>query len=636
MDAHLMNIRQTAAPVAAAVLLVLALCFPAWQAAASADEAGFTLTKQSLENLRQEGLPSEMVEKLEPLKDQKFNTEDEFLEAVTQEIGNDQTVSYKAQIVKHAAGDISEIARVTKMLQAQNRAIDALQAQNRALAERLAELEAGQHARVQKQEKAENPSSTVEAEGGDQKQLEERVKKLEAEKTIREEATRSIIRQALSTLGSKINDSVALGGTFEVIGGWTENFSGRDDSVIQLNTFELDLEVQVNDWTLGSFIIEYDSGTNAVFPTTEDFELSIDRINIDTAFITVGDPQRFPPFMTVGRQIVPFGISTGDPVADVLTLEDPLTIEVFEMREDAILVGVGFPTPALTPPTPPVTPPPVKPLVINPLVTSLMKGLGYSPPPTRPPTPTSVTPRPVPPLFNAGFYLFNGDTFSGTGGSKFSPSDHFGGTVGFRTKGYCGRPYDQLGAEGGRWWEVFCPWSIDVDVDYTNSVFDSQFLSFEYQDFLGQIGFVSGMAAHVKTTLGPVSLVGEWNGAIEDAKFIDDAARLVRMRPSAWEISLGYQFDWNPWVEEIGAQGTYLAFGYSESHDLAGVTRSIFGEPTRVGFVPRRRFLVNASEWVLDGLRFSIEYSHNVDYSKSEGGTGKSADGVFSGLTYVW
>ncbi len=635
MDTQLMNIRQTAVPVAAVVLLCLALCFPSWAAAASADEAGFTLTEQSLDNLRQEGLPNEILEKLEALKDQEFNTEDELLEAVRQEIGNDQTVSYEAQILKHAADDISEITRVTEMLQAQNRAIEALQAQNRALAKRLAELEAAQHGRVQKQAKAENQPRKVEVENTDQEQLEQRVKELEVEKTAREEATRSTIREALSTLGSKINESVALGGTIEVVGGWAENFSGQDDSVIRLDTFQLDLEVQVNDWTLGSFIIEYDAGTDATFATTEDFELSVDKINIDTAFLTIGDPQRFPPFVTVGRQIVPFGISTGDPVADVLTDEDPLTIEVFEMREDAILFGVGFPTPPLTPATPPVTPPPVKPLLINPLVSSLMGGLGYSPPPKRPAPPTPITPTPVPPLFNAGFYLFNGDTVSGPGERKFSPSDHFGATVGFRTKGDCGRPYDQLGAEG-RWWEVFCPWSIDVDVDYTNSVFDSRFLEFEYQRFLGQIGFVPGMAASVKSTLGPVSLVGEWNGAIDDAKFIDEAPRLVSMRPSAWQISLGYQFDWNPWVEEIGAQGTYLAFGYSESHDLAGVTRSIFGEQTRVGFAPKRRFLVNVSEWVLDGLKFGLEYSHNVDYSKSEGGTGNSANGVFSTFTYVW
>ena len=102
--------------------------------------------------------------------------------------------------------------------------------------------------------------------------------------------------------------------------------------------------------------------------------------------------------------------------------------------------------------------------------------------------------------------------------------------------------------------------------------------------------------------------------------------------PSAWQLSLGYQFDWNPWVEAIGAEGTYLAIGYSESRDLAGVMRA--GD--RVGFVPRRRFLVSAGEWVLDSVLFAVEYSHIWDYSKNKGGTGKSANGVFSLLTYEW
>ncbi len=149
------------------------------------------------------------------------------------------------------------------------------------------------------------------------------------------------------------------------------------------------------------------------------------------------------------------------------------------------------------------------------------------------------------------------------------------------------------------------------------------------------------MAGSVKATLGPVSFIGEWNGAISRATFSDDLGNAVSLRPSAWQITLGYQFDWNPWVEELGAQGTYLAIDYSESHDLAGVTRVIFPdtameEELRVGFVPKRRFLVNVSEWVMDGVRFSLEYSHNVDYSKSEGGTGNSAKAVFSQLTYVW
>ena len=219
------------------------------------------------------------------------------------------------------------------------------------------------------------------------------------------------------------------------------------------------------------------------------------------------------------------------------------------------------------------------------------------------------------------------------------PRDHLSATTGFRAKGHCGRPYDQLSGAS------LCPWSVDIDVDYNSSVFDSRFLEAEYQSFLDQIGFVRGMAASVKSTFGPVSLVAEWNGAIKRATFLDDRgvsaeaparSHPVSIKPTAWQVSLGYQFDWNPWVESIGAQGTFLGFGYSESRDLAGVTRLINGGPSRVGFVPKRRLLLTAGEWVLDGVKLQVEYSRNWDYSISEGGTGSTANGIFTTFTYQW
>jgi len=153
-----------------------------------------------------------------------------------------------------------------------------------------------------------------------------------------------------------------------------------------------------------------------------------------------------------------------------------------------------------------------------------------------------------------------------------------------------------------------------------------QILQFEYRGFLDQIGFVPGMAAHVKSNFGPVALVVEWNGAITDAEFVDDLGTPFSIRPEAWQVALGYQFDWNPAVEIIGAQGTYFTIGYSESEDLAGVTRLIGGDPgaippvpptpVRVGFVPERRLSVGMGEWVLDGLRVAIEYSHAIDYDE--------------------
>jgi hypothetical protein len=32
----------------------------------------------------------------------------------------------------------------------------------------------------------------------------------------------------------------------------------------------------------------------------------------------------------------------------------------------------------------------------------------------------------------------------------------------------------------------------------------------------------------------------------------------------------------------------------------------------------------------------AVEYSHNVDYDVADGGTGNSANGVFTQITYEW
>ena len=196
---------------------------------------------------------------------------------------------------------------------------------------------------------------------------------------------------------------------------------------------------------------------------------------------------------------------------------------------------------------------------------------------------------------------------------------------------------------------------MDFAVNYTSSVFDSRFLEFEYFGFLDQIGYVPGMAAHVSSAFGPLSLIVEWNGALNNATFENPIKNemgeieheLIDITPSAWQVSLGYQFDWNPSVIEVGAQGTYFAIGYSESYDLPGFTRDIDLRPIfepetiRFGSIPKKRFVVGMGEWVLDGLRVAFEYSRVVDYPKREGstgtvGTGNSADAVLGVVTYEW
>lgn len=510
---------------------------------------------------------------------------------------------------------VSAYADVAEDMAELKRAIDVLRAENRALADRLKALEA------QKVE----PQSALPMTGADKARLpiEQRVQELEIAKDAQEDAVRRIIRDSVATLGSKINESASLSGTMGVTAGRQTAFSGERQSGIGLSAADFEFTLQANEWTTGQIKLEYTDGQGTQFVTSTDRQVSVDRLTLDTASIAVGNQTRFPPLLTAGRMVLPFGISTGHPVADVLSVGSPLTVDVFEMRRNAVGLNLAFPTPALKPATPPVRVPVVRPVVMAPLVAWMARSLGYEPLPSRQAMPSVSTQPSEQAPFNAGIYVFDSPA---TGGLRHN----VGGTMGLHAKGHCGQRYEDMPSIG------LCPWGLQLELGYNSSVFGSRFLEAEYGDFIDQIGRVPGVAASIKSNLGPFSVVGEWNGASHRARFTDGAARRIIIKPRAWQFSLGYQFDWNPWVQEIGAQGTYIALGYSESRDLAGVTRVANGQGLLVGQVPRKRLLLTAGEWVLDGLRLTVEYARNWDYSLQDGGTGKRSNGLSTTLTYSW
>ena len=510
------------------------------------------------------------------------------------------------------------------------RAIEELRLQNRALANRLATLEAEKAAKESAART--DPAQLAGAAAvrpppaADADDLARRVKELEIAKTAQEDATRAIIRDSLSKLGSKINDVVSFGGAIEMLAGQSRDFSGVKQSTLRLNTAEFEFDIQANPWALANMKIGYTDGTSVLFPNTRGFESGVDRFTLDKASITIGDLQRFPLYLKAGRMNLAFGSSTGTHRSDVLSIENPLTTDAFEMKRNAVGVGFGLPTPALTRAVPPVLVPTVQPLVVVPLVGAFGRQLGYAPPPVRPKPPTPVSLPPEPPPFYGSLLFYESHNI----GAQRGFTRNINARLGYRTSGHCGRPYSELRSSD------FCPWSLDFNVDYNTSVFDSQFLEAEYRPFLDQFGPVRGVASTVKATLGPMLLVGEWNGAIDRAAFTDGVGTRFNIKPSAWQVSLGYQFDWNPWVETIGGQGTYLALGYSQSRDLAGATQLVNTERSRVGALPRSRWTLTAGEWVAEGLKVQLEYSRVTDYAIGQGGTGATGNAVLMTLTYSW
>jgi uncharacterized coiled-coil protein SlyX len=545
-----------------------------------------------------------------------------------------------------AAADNEDVAELRRMLQE-------VQAQNRELSRRLGALESAREAAAAPRTKParERPSpapaavkpSAVAASSSaaaplpephdtSKMGLEERVKELEVGWAAQENATRQIIQNALSKTGPKINSYLGLSGVVEVQGSRFRDFTGptRDDLI--LATTELDFDILLSNWLTGSVVLTFEKGTPATAPTTGFVTVTPtglqqtgpDRFTLDRTHMLIGDFTQFPIAARVGREVVPFGTSTGVARLDTLSIGTPLTTEVFENRQTTAGLEFAWPTPPLKPPPAPVVVPPLRPLVIAPFVEQWVRWLGYTPLPQRPVRPTPVTPPIEPPPFYGSIFYYKGDEL-------LTPSDariqDFNASLGFRTSGHCGVPYEELRSS------LVCPWTFDFHVDYDTSVFNSRFLQSGYLPFLGQIGRVPGIAASVKTSFGPFAVVGEVNSAINAVSFIDGLGTRNKIRPMTWQASIAYQFDWNPWITEIGHQGgNFISVAYSRSKDMAGAIDVSTGSPTRVGFVPQHRLLITAGEWVMDGLKVAVEYAVNWDYPQNRGGTGAVAQGAFGSI----
>jgi uncharacterized coiled-coil protein SlyX len=542
-----------------------------------------------------------------------------------------------------AAADNEDVAELRRMLRE-------LQTQNRQLSRRLSALESAREApaaprtKPARAQQRRTPAPTAAAppvvasppvaqplpEPRDTTKLGlwERVKELEIGWAAQENATRQIIRDALSKTGPKINSYLALSGVIEVVGSRSRDFNGPTKDTLALSTTELDFDIKLSDWLTGSVVLNWDSGTSTTFPTTPIViapgvpTAVVDRFTLDRTHISIGDFTQFPIAARLGREVLHFGTSTGVARLDTLSIGTPLTTEVFENRQTAAGLEFAWPTPPLGPLPPPVIVPPVRPLFLAPLVGKIARWLGYRPLPQRAIRPVPVRPPLIPPPFYGSFLVYRGS-------DNIVPNRRIGdfnASLGYRTNGHCGVPYEELRSS------LVCPWQIDVHVDFNTSVFDSKFLESSYRPFLNQIGAVPGVAASAKASFGPFALVGEVNKAIESVTFFDGLGILRTFTPMTWQFSVGYQFDWNPWVLEIGHQGNFISVGYSGSSDMAGVTDLINGVPIRVGFVPQNRLFVTAGEWVMDGLKVAVEYSANWDYPVSSGGTGQLAHGVFGSV----
>lgn len=112
---------------------------------------------------------------------------------------------------------------------------------------------------------------------------------------------------------------VEVGGIVEVEAGANAPDTGDSSSDIVVATAEIGIAAQINRWVASGITLLYEE---------DDTDLKV-----DVATITIANPDG-PWFLTAGRQYVPFG------TYETNLVSDPLTLEIGEARETAILAGI--------------------------------------------------------------------------------------------------------------------------------------------------------------------------------------------------------------------------------------------------------------------------------------------------------
>lgn len=260
----------------------------------------------------------------------------------------------------------------------------------------------------------------------------------------------------------QIQDKVTLHGTIEVDLTIAEDFEGASTSDIELATADFSLESALTDWTTGTIALTWNGDD--------------DKIEVDEAFITLGNAEKYPLSLQAGRFVVPFG------VYETNCLSDSLTKEIFETKEDAVMV------------------------------TFESNGL------------------------YAKAYVFNGDTNEGGGDDAI---EHFGVNVGYAYEsdgfsadfgvGYLNSAIDADGLT--EWVENSQKESVERGATFDENT------SFLNADYAGGIALSSIVKA------GAFTLIGEYIALLDDYEmnFVHKGnATTFSKKPQAWQLEVAY------------------------------------------------------------------------------------------------
>jgi len=170
-------------------------------------------------------------------------------------------------------------------------------------------------------------SSTQQLSPEIQQLIEQKVDELLAQRlaTIQSAGPHSIQKPTVSKgeqhqIADDVIRSLTLSGALEVEANHTKDFNGNSSSGLELATVELAVDAKAHPWVQGHVLFLYEEGDD-------------DDVVVDEAFITIGNSEESPYYLSAGRMYIPFGNFT------TFMISDPLTLEMSETQETALQVG---------------------------------------------------------------------------------------------------------------------------------------------------------------------------------------------------------------------------------------------------------------------------------------------------------
>lgn len=183
--------------------------------------------------------------------------------------------------------------------------------------------------------------------------------------------------------------------------------------------------------------------------------------------------------------------------------------------------------------------------------------------------------------FTASVYTFNGDIDEDGEDDKIKC---FGANAGYALEG------DSM--------------SVDIGAGWINNIADSNGLG----DWIGDNSYtlkdyVGGFTGYVILNFSSFMVIGEYVAAMDDLEFTNNPKL---ESPSAYNIELGYTFG-------IMGKETTLGIAYQGTDKCGGI-------------LPETRLVASIGVGLGDNVGVALEYAHDDDYSKTDGGTGDEAD----------